>query len=401
MGQGERSGPERKLRVGIVFGGRSGEHEVSLMSTRSVVAALDPEKYEVVGIGVTREGRWLLSGNPLTKLLQEAGAELEPGADSLNVALTPDPSRSTLVPLDSAGALARKGNSQQRPDVIFPLIHGTYGEDGSLQGLLELAELPYVGSGVLASAVGMDKAVFKSLMQAHGIPVTPSRLIVVPGEPGSGGDRSGGRTGGRTHAAEATSREWVELAREIGYPLFVKPANGGSSLGVTKVKHEEELSAAITCAAEYDRRVLLERAIAGREIECAVLGNDEPEASVAGEVIPGHEFYDYEDKYFDDKARYEIPARLTDEQMETVRELSVRAFKAIDGAGMARVDFLLEEETDSLFVNEVNTIPGFTHISMYPKLWEASGVSFPRLLDRLILLALERAQERRRRKLSP
>jgi D-alanine-D-alanine ligase len=414
----------KKLRVGIIFGGRSGEHEVSLMSARSVVAALDPEKYEVMGIGITRQGRWLLTGNPLSKLLHEAGAELQAPPDSLGVALAADPSSVNLVPLnhhpgtsdsgksapDRSGEVERqrtieerlRGERQERealiekslggdtretlnrPDVVIPLIHGTHGEDGSLQGLLELAEVPYVGSGVLASAVGMDKAVFKALMQSHGVPVAPFHLIV------------------RTPQATEHERErWKALADELGFPLFVKPANGGSSLGVTKLKRSEDLLEAIAQAAEYDPRVLLERAIAGRELECAVLGNAEPEASIAGEVIPGHEFYDYEDKYFDDKARTEIPARISPEQMEAVRDLSVRAFKAIDGAGMARVDFFLEEATGELFVNEINTIPGFTRISMYPKLWEASGVPFSRLLDRLILLALERAEQLRARKLSP
>jgi D-alanine-D-alanine ligase len=379
--------PRPKLRVGIVFGGRSGEHEVSLMSARSVAAALDPEKYEVVGIGVTREGAWLLSGDPLTKLLQEAGAELEPGPGRQSVALAPDPSSAALVPLGGSGKLAHSAGFERRPDVIIPLIHGTHGEDGSLQGLFELAELPYVGSGVLASAVGFDKGVFKAVMQAHGIPVVPYVLIVVPPR----GKR----------ASAPGDKTWQALAKHLGYPLFVKPANGGSSLGVTKVKDQAQLLPAIEAAAEYDRRVLLERSVAGRELECAVLGYDAPEASIVGEVIPGHEFYDYEDKYFDDKARLEIPARITPDQAETVRDLAVRAFTAVDGAGMARVDFFLEAGTGAIYVNEINTIPGFTRISMYPKLWEASGLPFPRLLDRLILLALERAEEMRERKLSP
>jgi D-alanine-D-alanine ligase len=377
----------RKLRVGIVFGGRSGEHEVSLMSARSVVGALDPQKYEVVGIGVTREGKWLLSGDPLAKLLREAGAQLEPGPASHSVALAPDPSSASLVPLENSGALTGASGLERRPDVIFPLIHGTHGEDGSLQGLFELAELPYVGPGVLASSVGFDKAVFKAVMQAHGIPIVPYRLTVVPP---------------RARREDLVASDaWCALASELGYPLFVKPSNGGSSLGVTKVKDEAQLVEAIEAAAEYDRRVLLERAVAARELECAVLGYSVPEASIVGEVIPGHEFYDYEDKYFDDKARLEIPARISRQQAEAVRDLAVRAFKAIDGAGMARVDFFLEAETDAIYVNEINTIPGFTRISMYPKLWEASGLPFPRLLDRLILLALERADEMRERKLSP
>ncbi len=387
--------PDRKLRVGIVFGGRSGEHEVSLMSARAVVAALDPAKYDVIGIGITREGRWLLAGDPLGQLLQQAGARIEAGPGTRAVTFVPQPGEAAVLRLDDMGGQAGCGTERgamegaplapgagARPDVIFPLVHGTHGEDGSLQGLLDLAEIPYVGPGILASAVGMDKAVFKALMQAHGIPVSPWRLVTVRGRPGE-------------------SADWLHPAGELGYPLFVKPANGGSSLGVTKVKSVAGLEAAIREAAEYDSRVLLERAIAGRELECAVLGNDDPEASIAGEVIPGHEFYDYEDKYFDDKSRTEIPARITPEQMSAVRELSVRAFRAIDGAGMARVDFFLDEATGELFVNELNTIPGFTRISMYPKLWEASGIAFPVLLERLIFLALERSERLRQRKLSP
>jgi D-alanine-D-alanine ligase len=373
----------RRLRVAVVFGGRSGEHEVSLMSARSVVAALDAEKYDVVGIGITREGRWLLTGDPLNRLLQEAGASFEERPSTRAIALAPDPSSSTLVPLDgAAGREALAAGSHKRPDVIIPLVHGTHGEDGTLQGLLELAEIPYVGSGVLGSAVGMDKAVFKAVMQAGGIPVAPFRLVHAP-------------------QARVNAGELLELGRELGYPLFVKPSNGGSSLGVTKVKREEELAAAVRDAGQYDPRVLLERAVAGRELECAVLGNDEPEASVVGEVIPGHEFYDYDDKYFDDKARTVIPADVPDATAEEVRALAVRAFRAIDAAGMARVDFFLEQGSGNVYVNEINTIPGFTRISMYPKLWEATGLPFPRLLDRLILLALERAEGMRARKLSP
>jgi D-alanine-D-alanine ligase len=373
----------RRLRVAVVFGGRSGEHEVSLMSARSVVAALDPGKYDVMGIGITRGGRWLLTGDPLNQLLQEAGASFEERPSTRAIALAPDPSSSTLVPLDgAAGREALAAGSHTRPDVILPLVHGTHGEDGTLQGLLELAEIPFVGSGVLGSAVGMDKAVFKAVMQAGCIPVAPFRLVHAP-------------------RARVNADEVLELGRELGYPLFVKPSNGGSSLGVSKVKREEELAAAVRDAAQYDPRVLLERAVAGRELECAVLGNDEPEASVVGEVIPGHEFYDYDDKYFDDKARTVIPADVPAATAEDVRALSVRAFRAIDAAGMARVDFFLEQGSGNVYVNEINTIPGFTRISMYPKLWEASGLPFPRLLDRLILLALERAEGMRARKLSP
>jgi D-alanine-D-alanine ligase len=374
----------RRLRVAVLFGGRSGEHEVSLMSARSVVAALDPEKYDVVGIGITREGRWLLTGDPLNRLLAEAGASFEERPSTRAIALAPDPSTATLVPLDGrAPRDALAAGSDRRPDVVIPLVHGTHGEDGTLQGLLDLAEIPYVGSGVLGSAVGMDKAVFKAVMQAAGVPVTPFRLV---------------------HVARGTPPSRAQLAGlggELGYPLFVKPSNGGSSLGVTKVKREEDLERAVREAADYDPRVLLERAIAGRELECAVLGNDAPEASVVGEVVPGHEFYDYDDKYFDDKARTVVPADIPAAKAAEARALAIRAFRAIDAAGMARVDFFLEEGSGNLYVNEINTIPGFTRISMYPKLWEASGVPFPLLLDRLILLGLQRAEGMRARKLTP
>jgi D-alanine-D-alanine ligase len=347
------------------------------MSARSVLEALDPTRYDVVQIGITKEGRWLVAGDAVTRLVERASAggalegEVE---DTAPVALLGDPSRGgRLLPV--AG---RPGPAVlDRPlDVVFPLVHGRTGEDGALQGLLELAGVPYVGAGVLGSALGMDKTVAKRLWVEAGLPV---------GE----------------HLA-TTARRWREdptavqgeVAGRLGFPCFVKPANSGSSIGVHKVHALEELAAALDDAARYDVKLLIESAVEGRELECGVLGNDEPEASIVGEVVPGHEFYDYEDKYFDDVVRLMIPAELPASTAEEVRAIAVRAFRAVDAAGMARVDFFLERSTGKVLLNEINTIPGFTRMSMYPRLWEASGVPFPRLCDRLIELALERARER-------
>ncbi len=356
-----------RLRVGVIFGGRSGEHEVSLASARSVMAALDPAKYEVVPIGITHGGRWLTNGDPLARLA--AGEDAAPAGSAL---VGPSVGHRELVP----GAT---GERFPQLDVIFPVLHGPFGEDGTVQGLFELAGLPYVGCGVLASAAGMDKIASKMLFAAAGLP--------------------------QTRYLAFTRREWEQrpddvLARikaELRYPLFVKPANLGSSIGVSKVKEAGALAPALTEAARYDRRLVVEEAVPhAREIECSVLGNEEPIASVPGEVVPSNEFYDYAAKYIDGKSALLIPAPLPATLAERVRELAVRAFKAIDGAGLARVDFLLNDLSGELFVNEVNTMPGFTAISMYPKLWEASGLSYPELCDRLIELALERHRERAR-----
>ncbi|MGH7544027.1 MAG: D-alanine--D-alanine ligase family protein [Gemmatimonadota bacterium] len=368
---------ERRLRVGLLFGGRSSEHEVSLMSARSVLEALDPARYEVVQIGITKEGRWLVAGDAVARLVERAGAggalegEL---ADTAPVALLGDPSRGgRLLPV--AGQPGPP--VLDRPlDLVFPLVHGRTGEDGALQGLFELAGVPYVGAGILGSALGMDKVVSKRLWLAAGLPVG-EHLVT-------------------------TARRWREepaavqgeVAARIGFPCFVKPANSGSSIGVHKVHALDELATALDDAARYDVKLLVESAIEGRELECGVLGNDEPEASVVGEVVPGHEFYDYEDKYFDDSVRLVIPAELPAETAEEVRAIAVRAFRTVEAAGMARVDFFLERSNGRVVLNEINTIPGFTRMSMYPRLWEATGVPFPRLCDRLIGLALERARER-------
>ncbi|HEV2492620.1 MAG TPA: D-alanine--D-alanine ligase family protein [Terriglobia bacterium] len=363
-----------KIRLGILFGGRSGEHEVSLTSAASVLKALDPEKYEVVPIGITREGRWLV-GSSADKLLPGV---LENGRP---VTASVDPTGPRLIPL-SPNQLAAHGTGSDSPgpeiDVIFPLVHGTFGEDGTVQGLLELAGIPYVGAGVLASAVGMDKDVMKKLFRDARLPIVKWVTVL--------------RGDWEQHSARV--RTLVE--KKIGYPLFVKPANLGSSVGISKVHSAKELAPALKLAAEYDRKIIVERAVDAREIECSVLGNNYPEASVPGEVVPVNEFYDYEAKYLKEGSELIIPAKLRPRQTKRVQQLAIRAFQAVDGAGMARVDFLLDRRTAALFVNEVNTIPGFTPISMYPKLWEASGLPYPKLVDRLIALALERHQEKSR-----
>jgi D-alanine-D-alanine ligase len=356
---------ERKVRVLLVFGGRSAEHEVSVVSARSVLDALDPEHYEVVAVGIDKEGRWhRLPGPPalpagasgvLPSVTRETGDE---------VALAREPGSRELV---------TEAGEREGFDVVFPVLHGPYGEDGTIQGLLDLAGIPYVGAGVLASAVGMDKAVQKVLFRAAGLPVVPHIVV---------------------HERDwREDRERVEAAAaDIGYPLFVKPAALGSSVGVTKVHEPEHLDRAVEVALGYGRKILVERAMEGaRELEISVLGNDDPVASVAGEIVPkGHEFYDYEAKYIDEHgAELVIPADVPPEVLEEAQRMAVAAFRAIDAAGMARVDFFYREP-DELIVNEINTIPGFTTISMYPKLWEASGLSYAELVDRLIRLAMER-----------
>jgi D-alanine-D-alanine ligase len=364
---------KKKLRVGILFGGRSGEHEVSLTSATSVLKALDPDKYEVVLIGITRDGGWRWgapAGEADAKALRDVLDQGKPVTPSV------DPSHPGLVPLDSPSSSAGSGGNVV--DVIFPVLHGTFGEDGTVQGVLELAGIPYVGAGVLGSAAGMDKDVMKRLFRDAGLPVVPWVLAL------------------RGEWEREPARVRRQIEREIGYPLFVKPANLGSSVGISRVAQARKLAAALDLAAEYDRKILVEKAVDAREIECSVLGNDRPQASVPGEVIPVNEFYDYEAKYIKEGSELIIPAKLTPRQTKQVREFSIRAFQAIDGAGMARVDFLLDRKTGKVFVNEINTIPGFTPISMYPKMWEASGIPYPKLVDRLIELACERQQEKNR-----
>ena len=357
-----------------MFGGRSGEHEVSLTSADSVMKALDPEKYEVVPMGITRQGGWRI-GAPARKLTDSAvslPAILENGRP---VTASVDPSRPALILLNP-GRSAEE--TAQAVDVIFPLLHGTFGEDGTVQGLLELAGIPYVGAGVLGSAVGMDKDVMKRLFRDAGLPVVPWVLVM--------------RDEWEGDPREVRAR----IEKTIRYPLFVKPANLGSSVGISKVAKSRELSAALTLAAKYDRKIVVEKAVNAREIECSVLGNDRPVASVPGEIVPVNEFYDYEAKYLKEGSELIIPAQLTQAQRQRVQELAARAFRATDCAGMARVDFLLDRRTGKFFVNEINTIPGFTPISMFPKLWESSGLPYPKLLDRLIELAFERHRDKSR-----
>jgi D-alanine-D-alanine ligase len=373
----------KKIRLGVLFGGRSGEHEVSLTSAASVLKALDPAKYDVVPVGITREGRWRVGGAAFGLLTEAAGEDAARQTALLQTVLaqgrtvTPsvDPTSPQLLPLDESTATA---SHRPEVDVIFPVLHGTFGEDGTIQGLLELADVPYVGAGVLSSSVGMDKDVMKRLFREAGLPVVPWELAL----------RSDWE-----HDAEGVRKR---IEKRLRYPLFVKPANLGSSVGISKVHERGGLQAAMDLAAQYDRKILVEKAVDAREIECAVLGNDSPEASLPGEVIPVNEFYDYEAKYIKEGSELLIPAPLSPRQSRRVRDLAVQAFQAIDCAGMARVDFLLARNTGKIFIMEINTIPGFTSISMYPKLWEASGVPYSKLLDRLIELALERHRDKTR-----
>jgi D-alanine-D-alanine ligase len=361
---------QKKLRVGVIFGGRSGEHEVSLASAASVIRALDAEKYEAVPIGITKDGRWLVGGGA-QKLLADV---LKSGE---RVSLPPDPTAASLVPLTPSS-----GRPSVTVDVMFPVLHGTFGEDGTVQGLLELAGLPYVGAGVLASAVGMDKDVQKRLFAEAGLPIVPFLAV----------------------RRSEWERERVKVLRAIKkkfrFPLFVKPATLGSSVGMTRVKAAHALGAAIDTAAEFALKILVEKAVTAREIEVSVLGNDDIRASIPGEILPHREFYDYAAKYLEQGTRLLIPAPLKKKQVATFQDYAVRAFRAIDGTGMARCDFFLENRTGKIFVNELNTIPGFTSISMYPKMWEASGLPYPKLIDRLIELAFELHREKARTKYS-
>lgn len=361
---------DSKLRVGVIFGGRSGEHEVSLMSARSILSALDPEKYDIYQIGITKSGEWLVGENVIDEMEREKYKTTMPGS------MLSTTSRNGLYrirktvygdTLENLGPL----------DIIFPVLHGTFGEDGSIQGLFEMEDIAYVGAGVLGSAVGMDKALFRDVMVANDIPVVESILVLKS------------EIEKDIHAVIGRA-ENILPDRADPYPLFVKPANLGSSVGITKCRSRSDLYEGLIEAASYDRRVLVERGVNGREIEVSILGNDDPVASVPGEIIPSREFYSYEAKYIDNASALLIPAPIPAEVTEKVRALAIKAYKAIDCAGMARVDFFLDRDTSELFISELNTIPGFTEISMYPKLWESSGVPYPQLLDKLIELALER-----------
>jgi D-alanine-D-alanine ligase len=377
----------KRLRVGVLYGGRSGEHEVSLASAAAVFANLDKKRYEPVPIRIEKDGRWCLADRPPTamsagEVIEQARLEsARPLRSGREVHMIARPGEETVLSIDRRTArgedLGQATVTGLNLDVIFPVLHGPYGEDGTIQGLLELANVPYVGAGVLASAVGMDKGTMKLVFAARGLPVCPYRVVY------------------RHEWEGAADAILDDLQRTLGFPMFVKPANLGSSVGISKARDRDGLARAVDLAGSFDRKIVIEAAVPeARELECAVLGNDHPEASVVGEVIPSREFYDYEAKYLDNGSRTLIPADLPPEQGEEVRRLSVAAFRAIDCAGMARVDFLLARATGEIFVNEVNTIPGFTTISMYSKLWAASGVGYGTLLDRLIALGLERHAEK-------
>jgi len=370
----------KKLRVGVIYGGRSGEHEVSLASAAAVFKNLDPERYEAIPIRIEKDGRWSLPRRAPTLIsaadvIEAAKSDETAGrlpADAPREAhLVAHPGTETLLTIERHDA--NPIVSGLALDVVFPVLHGPYGEDGTVQGLLELANVPYVGAGVLASAVGMDKAVMKLVFAAKGLPICDYEVVM--------------------------KRDWQRdergvlqrVVNRLGFPVFVKPANLGSSVGISKAKHVAELRTGISLAAQFDRKVVVEAAVPNaREIEVAVLGNDEPDASLPGEIIPSKEFYDYEAKYLDGASRDVIPAQLPPELTERIRALAVAAFTAVDCSGMARVDFLLDGVNGSLVLNEVNTIPGFTTISMYSKMWAASGLPYPALVDRLIALAIER-----------
>ncbi len=394
----------KKLRVGILFGGRSGEHEVSLLSAASVLNAIDKKKYEVVPIGITKEGRWLTAehaenllhgksageGARPTQTLRAGDPESTPGAAVLargeSVIVPPEPvhRQSGLVPFQTDQALTRRAADRAiNVDVIFPVLHGTFGEDGTIQGLLELADIAYVGAGVLGSAAGMDKDVMKSLFIAAGIPIVKHVTIL----------RS---------AWEAQPKKISKLVEsKLKYPVFVKPANLGSSVGISKAHDRKELGPAIEEAAKFDRKIVIEQGVGGnkhkaREIECSVLGNDDAIASVPGEIVPVKEFYDYNAKYLDEGSELIIPAKLTKAETRKVQIMAVQAFKAVDCSGLARVDFLMDAKTRKIYLNEINTMPGFTSISMYPKLWAASGLAYAELIDRLIQLGLERHADKKK-----
>ena len=394
----------KKLRVGILFGGRSGEHEVSLLSAASVLHAIDKDKYEVVPIGITKDGRWLTAGdaeNLLEGKLVVESRHLRAGdpettqpaavlARGESVVVPPEPVRrqSGLVPFQTDAPLTRRASDRAIDvDVIFPVLHGTFGEDGTIQGLLELADMAYVGAGVLGSAAGMDKDIMKSLFIAAGIPIVKHVTIL------------------RSAWKKDPKKVQKFVESKLRYPVFVKPANLGSSVGISKAHDRKEIGPAMEEAARFDRKIVIEQGVGGkknkaREIECSVLGNDEPLASVPGEIVPVKEFYDYNAKYLDEGSELIIPAKLTKAETKKVQELAVRSFKAVDCSGLARVDFLMDAQTRRIYLNEINTMPGFTAISMYPKLWAASGLDYSDLIDRLIQLGLERHEDKKRNQYS-
>ena len=390
----------QKLRVGVLFGGRSGEHEVSLLSAASVLKAIDKKKYDVVPIGITKEGRWVTATHAERLLAGEAAETLhsrplragDPETTSAAAVLAkgegvlvppmPGENHSALLPFETSSHELHAAHNAIDVDIIFPVLHGTFGEDGTIQGLLELADIAYVGAGVLGSAAGMDKDVMKRLFREAGLPIVKHLTLL------------------RSVWRESPGKVARQVERALKYPVFVKPANLGSSVGISKVHNAGELAAAMNEAAQFDRKLIVEQGVGGRrgkarEIECSVLGNDKPIASVPGEVVPIKEFYDYDAKYIDEGSKLIIPAELPPRKQAEVQRLAIAAFLAVDCAGMARVDFLMEPKAGKIYVNEINTIPGFTSISMYPKLWAASGISYPELIDRLIQLGLERHADKK------
>jgi D-alanine-D-alanine ligase len=389
----------KKLRVGVLFGGRSGEHEISLLSAASVLNAIDKTKYEVVPIGITKEGLWvtsahaeaLLQGKQEPRALRAGDPDTTSSAAVLAqgsaIVIPPVPAKTSpasIAPFQTeATEMSRRWTDHSiQVDVIFPVLHGTFGEDGTIQGLLELADIAYVGAGVLGSACGMDKHIMKELFRASGLPLVKHVTIL------------------RSDWESSPAKAQRLIESKLKYPVFVKPANLGSSVGISKVRHRAELAPAMKEAARYDRKLVIEQGVGGkkrkaREIECSVLGNDKPAASIAGEIVPATEFYDYDAKYLDEGSQLIIPAKLTKTQTKQVQALAIQAFQAVDCSGLARVDFLMDPTTKKFYVNEINTMPGFTAISMYPKLWAAAGLSYPDLIDQLIQLGIDRHQEKK------
>ena len=380
-GRGQREGMAKKLRIGVIFGGRSGEHEVSIRSARSVIEAMDTSKYEVVPIAITKTGNWLapaLSAKLLPKGTQQRLSARELGSSKADVSIIGDPSRRGLARLES-------GARAEPVDVIFPVLHGTFGEDGTIQGLFEMAALPFVGCGTLASACGMDKVTMKALFREAGLPICKHTWLL------------------RSEFEDEPEKVLRRLVKEIGFPAFVKPANLGSSVGVSKASDKKSLTRAIKLAARYDRKIMVEETVEGREIECAVIGNDDPKASLPGEYVVHEEsarFLDYTEKYSSTgRVEFVVPARVSKPVTKRIQKMAVEAYQAIDASGLSRVDFFLKPE-GQLLINEINTLPGLTDVSGFPKMWAASGIPFPRVIDQLIELAVERHRERARNETS-
>ena len=395
-----------KLRVGILFGGRSGEHEISLLSAASVFNAIDKGKFDVVPIGITKAGRWVTSADAERLLrgefkhhqdrhLRAGDPETTAGAAVLSqgeaVIFPPEPQHGRsagLQPFQTDANLTRRASDRAiNVDVIFPVLHGTFGEDGTIQGLLELADIPYVGAGVLGSAAGMDKDIMKALFRAAGLPIVKHVTVL------------------RGNWEKNPGKIQKRIESKLKYPVFAKPANLGSSVGISKAHNRKEVGPAVSEAARFDRKIVIEEGVGGkknkaREIECAVLGNDDPKASIPGEIVPSKEFYDYDAKYLNEGSELIIPAKLTKAEAKRVQQLAVAAFKAVDCSGLARVDFLMDPKSRKIYLNEVNTMPGFTSISMYPKLWAASGLSYPELIETLIRLGMERHREKKKNQYS-